>query len=115
MYLLAWETPRGRGRLRSPHALEIFPEIFGQAAGPVLAAALAPDAEGWQVVTLSFEHELAAAWRLAGFGGLVQVLSPLSVRDELLRRGRDILARYDAGGRTGGRCGRCRSILAMAR
>jgi para-nitrobenzyl esterase len=23
MYLLAWETPRGRGRLRSPHALEI--------------------------------------------------------------------------------------------
>jgi para-nitrobenzyl esterase len=23
MYLLEWETPRGRGRLRSPHALEI--------------------------------------------------------------------------------------------
>ena len=23
MYLLAWETPRGRGRLRTPHALEI--------------------------------------------------------------------------------------------
>jgi para-nitrobenzyl esterase len=27
MYLLAWETPRGRGRLRSPHALEI-PLVF---------------------------------------------------------------------------------------
>jgi hypothetical protein len=27
----------------------------------------------------------------------VQVLSPLSVRDELLLRARDILARYDAG------------------
>jgi para-nitrobenzyl esterase len=23
MYLLEWETPRGRGKLRSPHALEI--------------------------------------------------------------------------------------------
>ena len=27
MYLLEWETPRGRGRLRSPHALEI-PLVF---------------------------------------------------------------------------------------
>jgi predicted DNA-binding transcriptional regulator YafY len=94
----AASRPRLAVTLRaSPDALEIFPEIFGQAAGPVLAAALAPDAEGWQVVTLSFEHELAAAYRLAGFGGLVQVLSPLSVRDELLLRARDILARYDAG------------------
>ena len=95
------EFAAGRPRLAvtlraSPDALAIFPEIFGQAAGPVLAAALAPDEEGWQVVTLSFEHELAAAYRLAGFGGLVQVLSPMSVRDELLRRARDILARYDA-------------------
>jgi predicted DNA-binding transcriptional regulator YafY len=94
----AASRPRIAVMLRaSPDALEIFPEIFGQAAGPVLAAALAPDAEGWQVVTLSFEHELAAACRLAGFGGLVQVLSPLSVRDELLLRAHDILARYDAG------------------
>ena len=27
MYLLEWETPRGRGKLRSPHALEI-PLVF---------------------------------------------------------------------------------------
>jgi para-nitrobenzyl esterase len=27
MYLMAWETPRGRGKLRSPHALEI-PLVF---------------------------------------------------------------------------------------
>ncbi len=94
----AASRPRLAVALRaSPDALAIFPEVFGQAAGPVLAAALAPDKEGWQVVTLSFEHELAAAYRLAGFGGLVQVLSPLSVRDELLRRARDILDRYDAG------------------
>jgi predicted DNA-binding transcriptional regulator YafY len=94
----AASRPRLAVTLRaSPDALAIFPEIFGQAAGPVLAAALAPDEEGWQIVTLSFEHELAAAYRLAGLGGLVQVLSPLSVRDELLLRARDILARYDAG------------------
>lgn len=95
----AASRPRLAVTLRaSPGALAIFPEIFGQAAGPALAAALAPDEQGWQVVTLSFEHELAAAYRLAGFGGLVQVLSPLSVRDELLLRARDILACYDAGG-----------------
>jgi len=94
----AASRPRLAVTLRaSPDALAVFPEVFGQAAGPVLAAALAPDEEGWQVVTLSFEHELAAAYRLAGFGGLVQVLSPLSVRDELVLRARDILARYDAG------------------
>ena len=64
----------------------------------MLEAALTPDEEGWQVVTLSFEHELAAAHRLAGFGGRVQVLSPPSVRDELLAGAREILRRYDAKG-----------------
>jgi predicted DNA-binding transcriptional regulator YafY len=94
----AASRPRIAVTLRaSPDALAVFPEIFGQAAGPVLEAALPPDEEGWRTVTLSFEHELAAAYRLAGFGGLVQVLSPLSVREELVLRAREILARYDAG------------------
>jgi predicted DNA-binding transcriptional regulator YafY len=97
------EFTGGRPRLQvtmraSPEALAVFPEIFGQAVGPVLEAALTPDEEGWQVVTLSFEHELAAAHRLAGFGGRVQVLSPPSVRDELLVGAREILRRYDAKG-----------------
>ncbi len=93
------EFAAGRPRLpvtlrASPAALAVFPEIFGQAAGPALEAALAPDEDGWRVVTLSFEHELAAAHRLAGFGGRVQVLSPPSVRDELLVTARQILGRY---------------------
>ena len=79
----------------SPEALAVFPEIFGQAAGPALDAAPAPDEDGWRVVTLSFEHALAAAHRLAGFGGRVQVLSPPSVRDELLVTAHQILGRYD--------------------
>jgi predicted DNA-binding transcriptional regulator YafY len=80
----------------SPGALAAFGEIFGQAAGPALAAALAPDEDGWRVVTLSFEHERAAVGRLAGFGDQVEVLGPLSVRAGLVATARQILRRYDA-------------------
>jgi predicted DNA-binding transcriptional regulator YafY len=87
--------PRLPVRLRaSPEALAVFGEIFGDDARPALAAALPPDEQGWQVVTLSFEHELAAAHRLAGFGGRVEVLSPSSVRELLLAAARGILGRY---------------------
>jgi predicted DNA-binding transcriptional regulator YafY len=93
----AASRPRLQVTLRaSPEALGVFHEIFGQAAGPALEAALPPGEDGWRVVTLSFEHELAASHRLAGFGGRVQVLSPPSVRDELLTTAREILGRYDA-------------------
>ena len=82
-------------RLRaSPLALRIMPEVFGEEVQPTLDAALAADEDGWQVVTLSFEHALAAAHRLAGFGGEVEVLSPPSVRQRLLEIAREILDRY---------------------
>jgi predicted DNA-binding transcriptional regulator YafY len=84
----------------SPGALAAFGEIFGQAlfisGGPALAAALPPDEDGWRVVSLSFEHERAAAGRLAGFGDQVEVLSPPSVRAGLVAAARQILRRYDA-------------------
>ena len=80
----------------SPRALAVFGEIFGPAAGPALAAGLPPDEEGWRVVTLSFEHEQAAAGRLAGFGDQVEVLAPASVRAGLVATARQILWRYDA-------------------
>jgi predicted DNA-binding transcriptional regulator YafY len=87
--------PRLPVRLRaSPEALAVFGEIFGDDARPALDAALPPDEQGWQVVTLSFEHELAAAHRLAGFGGRVEVLSPSPVRERLLATAREILGRY---------------------
>jgi hypothetical protein len=38
--------------------------------------------------------ELAAAYRLAGFGGGVEVLSPPSVRELLVAAARGILGRY---------------------
>jgi predicted DNA-binding transcriptional regulator YafY len=78
----------------SPGAQAAFAEVFGDAADPALASAPSPGADGWRVVTLPFEHEVAAAYRLAGFGDQVEVLSPLSVRDRLVRTARQILTRY---------------------
>ena len=78
----------------SPEALALLPEVFGDAAAAALAAARPADEQGWQVVTLSFEHEHAAAHRLAGFGDLVEVLAPVQVRDHLLAIARALLARY---------------------
>jgi len=96
-----WYNRASRPRLpvmlrASPRALAILGEVFGQAAGPALAAALPPDEHGWRVLTLSFEHERAAAHRLAGFGDQVEVLAPPSVRAGLVATARQILGRYDA-------------------
>jgi predicted DNA-binding transcriptional regulator YafY len=90
--------PRLPVRLRaSPRALAVFGEVFGDDARPALDAALPPDDQGWRVVTLSFEDELAAAHRLAGFGGLVEVLSPPPVRERLVAAAQEILGRYRSG------------------
>ncbi len=87
--------PRLPVRLRaSPQALAAFGEVFGDEARPALHAAEPPDDRGWQTVTLSFEHERAAAHRLAGFGGEVEVLSPPSVRNLLVTAAQGILDRY---------------------
>jgi predicted DNA-binding transcriptional regulator YafY len=92
--------PRTAVRLRaSPEALTAFPEIFGEDVSSALDAALPPDERGWRVVTLSFEHAVAAAHRLAGFGGRVEVLSPASVRDQLVATAREILGCYGSGPR----------------
>jgi predicted DNA-binding transcriptional regulator YafY len=94
----AASRPRLRVRLRaSPGALAVFPEVFGDAVREAMSAAVPPDEQGWQEVALSFEHTLAAAHRLAGFGAEVQVLSPPAVREQLLDTARGILSRYGAG------------------
>ena len=80
----------------SPRALAVFPEVFGLAVMSALEAAPPPDAGGWRVLTLSFEHEAAAVHRLAGFGDQVDVLDPPAVRARLLAIAREILRRYDA-------------------
>jgi predicted DNA-binding transcriptional regulator YafY len=87
--------PRFPVRFRaSPAALAAFGEIFGDGGLDAAREALPPDERGWRVVTLSFEHQLAAAHRLAGFGGQVEVLSPSSVRERLVATAQGILERY---------------------
>jgi predicted DNA-binding transcriptional regulator YafY len=87
--------PKVEVRVRaSPAALAAFPEVFGDVVRPALEAAGPPDAAGFREVTLTFEHEIAAATRLAGFGGQVEVLSPASVRTRLIATARELLERY---------------------
>jgi predicted DNA-binding transcriptional regulator YafY len=90
--------------LASPAAQGAFGEVFGEGGGEALAAAGPADERGWREVTLSFEHELAAAHRLAGFGGEVEVLAPASVSERLLSTAREILDRYDRSGAPGSPC-----------
>ena len=87
--------PRLPVRLRaSPHALAILPEVLGDYARDAIDAAGPPDEQGWRSLVLSFEHERAAAHRLAGFGPLVEVQSPLAVRDRLVETAQGTLERY---------------------
>jgi predicted DNA-binding transcriptional regulator YafY len=89
--------PKVEVRLRaSPTAIAAFPEVFGDVARHVLAMAV-PDEGGFREVTLTFEHEGAAVHRLAGFGGQVEVLSPVEVRARLVATARELLARYPEG------------------
>jgi predicted DNA-binding transcriptional regulator YafY len=78
----------------SPAAFRIFPEVFGDSVREAMDGAGTADADGWRVVTLTFEHERAAAHRLAGFGNLIEVLSPAQVRDRLLATAYEIIGRY---------------------
>ena len=92
--------PRLPVRLRaSPDALAVLPEVLGDYAREAIEAAEPPDEQGWRALVLSFEHERAAAHRLAGFGSLVEVLSPPAVRDLLLDTAEGILERYGGGTR----------------
>lgn len=81
----------------SPAALALFGEAFGDAVQAAFDSATPPDGQGCREVTLSFEHEAAAAHRLAGFGGQLVVLSPASVRARLVETARAIIERYPPG------------------
>ena len=95
----ASSRPRLAVTLRASRwARAIFPEVFGDPVRATMSAAAAPDEDGWQELTLTFEHEHAAAHRLAGFGAVVEVISPPQVRDLLVEAARGILARYPAAG-----------------
>jgi predicted DNA-binding transcriptional regulator YafY len=78
----------------APEAKASMPEIFGDAVLPALAASGPDDSEGWSDVTLTFENEIVATYRLAGFGGLIEVRSPRSVRSRLIATATATLERH---------------------
>jgi predicted DNA-binding transcriptional regulator YafY len=75
----------------SPHAVRIFPELFGDAVRPAIERAGPPDQDGWRRLTLTFEHVDAAVYRLSGLGDLVEVLEPAEVRDGIVGNARRTL------------------------
>jgi len=95
--------PKVEVRLRvSPAAVAAFPEVFGD-LGRHLVAVAVPDEDGCREVTLTFEHEVAAVQRLAGFGAQVEVLSPAEVRARLVATARELLDRYPEEAGSSGR------------
>jgi len=93
-----FETSRPQAEVRvraTPAALAAFPYVFGDAGRRAAAAAGPAGLDGSREVGLTFEDERAAAHRLAGFGGEVEVLSPAAVREGLIATARRLLARYD--------------------
>jgi predicted DNA-binding transcriptional regulator YafY len=82
--------------LASPLAVRILPEVFGDSVRAAIDLGGVPGEDGWRELTLTFEHELAAAHRLAGFGAEIEVISPAAVRDRLVETARLILRRYVA-------------------
>ena len=73
----------------SPHAIAIFPEMFGEAVRWCHRGGRTSRADGWRRVMLTFEHVAAAVHRLSGFGDLVEVLEPPEVPREDPHRARD--------------------------
>jgi predicted DNA-binding transcriptional regulator YafY len=93
----AFVTSRSQVEVRvraTATALAIFPYVFGDAGRRAAAAAGPPASDGLREVVLTFEEERVAAHRLAGFGGEVAVISPETVRTELIAAAGELLARY---------------------
>lgn len=68
----------------SPRIWDDLPEIFGDAVRPRMDRAGPADATGWRTIELSFESAVAARYRILGFGPDAEILTPESVRGEVL-------------------------------
>jgi predicted DNA-binding transcriptional regulator YafY len=57
-----------------------------------------PDADGWQVVDLMFDVEEEALLYGSGYGGLVEVLEPVELRDKVKAQAQAVIALYEDAG-----------------
>ena len=77
-----------------PSVFAVLPEVLGDSVRPALDAASDADDDGWRTLVLTFESEVAAAHRLLGFGGGVEVIEPVAVRERIVVDAESALRRY---------------------
>ena len=86
--------PRFTTRVRvAPQLAADLPRYFGEAIRAQVQQAV-PDAQGWIELTLVFEHFSVARERLLGFGGAIEVLEPLPLRESVADFAAQISALY---------------------
>ena len=93
-FLGSWPT--------SPVIVRLRQELLGHLQhlqGPRLAesareSASEPDAHGWVTATLQFEYVESAAYDLMRFGGDLEVIEPLHLREQLAERAAQMVERY---------------------
>jgi len=92
----AASRPRLAVQVRAaPQAFRVLPEVLGDGVRPALETAGPPDDEAWRVLELTFEHVNAAAHRLIALGALIEVLSPVEVRDAMVEAAQQVLELYE--------------------
>ena len=84
--------PRYPARFRI--AASILPFFHGMLRYARVEKVEPPDADGWQVVDIVFDVEAEALLYGSGYGGLVQVLEPVDLREKVVAQARAVLAVY---------------------
>ena len=84
--------PRYPARFRV--ASSILPFFQGMLRYARVERVEAPDADGWQVVDILFEVEDEALLYGSGYGGLVEVIEPVDLREKIMDQARAVLAVY---------------------
>ena len=80
----------------SPDLVRRLPDLSDSSLLRAAAGAV-PGADGWTRVELDIEHVHQAAQQLLPYGAGLEVLSPASLRDELVTRARALLTLYTGG------------------
>ncbi len=57
----------------------------------------APDADRWVHISLRFDIEKAACAYVLGFGGQMEVIEPLELRDRVLQAAKEAISLYTKG------------------
>jgi predicted DNA-binding transcriptional regulator YafY len=83
----------------APDLVPWLPHYFGEPIREEIVRAQgteagSPDAQGWIRVTLPFESLPEARERLLGFGGAMEIVAPVALRESVVDFARQVVARY---------------------